>query len=54
MRSGLESVDGISNIQTDVPSRTCTFELDDETIDITAKLNELADTNEHIAGWIMN
>ena len=53
MRSALTKVEGVSDIETDVNDRICSFKLADANVDIEAKLNELADTNEHIKGWSM-
>ncbi len=51
MRSALSKVDGVSDIKTNVGSRLCTFKLASKDMDIEAKLDELARTNTHIAGW---
>ena len=51
MRSELEKVAGISNIKTDVASQTCTFHLADASLDINAKLDELASGNDHLKKW---
>jgi hypothetical protein len=47
----LKTVDGISDIQTDISNNLCTFKLKDKDLDIKAKLTEFAKTNTHIAGW---
>jgi hypothetical protein len=46
-------VPGVSNIETDVPTNTCKFYLADDKLDLKAKLDEFAKTNDHIAGWSM-
>ena len=51
MRGALTKVDGVSDIQTDVPNRLCTFKFATNRGDINAQLAKLAQTNEHIAGF---
>ncbi len=53
MRSALTKIDGVSDIETDIPSRICTFKLANNDLDIEAKLDELGESNTHIAGWSM-
>ena len=50
MRSALTDVAGVSNIKTDTATTSCEFALVGD-LDIEAKLTELAETNEHIAGF---
>ena len=53
MRSDLEKLPGISDIKTDVPTNIATFKLaaTGEEVDLKAKLDEFAKTNEHMADW---
>jgi hypothetical protein len=53
VRRDLVKIEGISDIATDVKSRTCTFRLNNDDIDLKSKLDEFAASNEHIAGWSM-
>ena len=50
MRSALK-LDGITDVETDIGERVCSFKVDHGAIDLTAKLNDLSKTNDHIAGW---
>jgi len=45
----LEKVDGIVDINTNTTDRTCSFKVTEPDLDYEAKLNELAETNEHLA-----
>lgn len=51
MRSALTKVEGITDLQTDVPSRMATFKVTDENLDVKAKLDEFSETNSHIRGF---
>jgi hypothetical protein len=51
VRSALSQVPGVAAIETDVANRICRFRLNNDDLDIRAKLEELATTNQHIAGW---
>lgn len=51
MRGDLAKVSGVTEIETDIKTTICKFKLDDPKLDIKAKLDELAKTNDHIAGW---
>ena len=42
---------GVSNIETDIETHVCKFYLADKKLDVKAKLDEFAKTNDHIAGW---
>jgi hypothetical protein len=53
VRSDLQRIDGISEIETDVRTSTCKFKLSNTSLDLAATLNEFARTNSHIAGWSM-
>ena len=48
MRSELAALDGISDIRTDLKTKSCTFKLANKELDLKAKLNELAQVNEHL------
>jgi hypothetical protein len=49
----LEKVDGITDIQTDPANRVCSFHVTKPELDYEAKLAELAQTNEHLAGYVI-
>ena len=51
MRGDLEKVPGVIDIVTDIETNTATFRYDPEQVDIDAKLTELGESNDHIAGW---
>ena len=51
MRSDLANIDGISDIKTDLKKRSCQFKLSNKDLDLTAKLEELAQGNEHLKGF---
>ena len=51
MRSDLANVEGVSNVQTDLKKRTCQFQLANKDLDLKAKLDELAQGNEHLKGF---
>jgi len=46
----LEKIDGVVEIETDVPGRTCTFKVKPD-FDYETKLAEFAETNEKLAGF---
>ncbi len=48
MRSELATLEGISDIRMDLKTKICTFKLDRKELDLKAKLNELAQGNEHL------
>ncbi len=48
MRSELATLDGISDIRTDLKSKVCTFKLANKELDLKARLSELAQGNEHL------
>lgn len=51
MRSALTKVDGISDIETNISERSCSFTAPAD-LDVEAVLNKFAEEgNEHIAGW---
>jgi len=45
----LATIAGVSDIETDIDSRTCSFKLSDPNVDIAAELARLAASNEHLA-----
>jgi hypothetical protein len=47
----LEKIDGVTEIETDIANRTCSFKLTKPDVDYKAKLEEFAKTNTHIAGY---
>jgi hypothetical protein len=47
----LEKIDGVTEIETDIANRTCSFKLTKPDVDYKAKLAEFAKTNTHIAGY---
>ena len=51
MRSDLAKVKGVSDIQTDIKKRICKFQLANKDLDLQAKLDELAQSNDHIKGF---
>ena len=51
MRGALTKSDGFSNVQTDLPNTTCTFEYTKSDGELKAHLDELAKSNSHIRGW---
>jgi hypothetical protein len=48
VRSELAALEGISDIRTDLKTKVCTFKLTHKKLDLPAKLNELAQGNEHL------
>lgn len=51
MRSDLANVEGVSDVQTDIKKRSCQFKLANKDLDLKAKLEELARSNDHIQGF---
>ena len=51
MRSDLQKLQGISEIKTDIPSRSATFKIAQNQADLKTKLDEFAKTNEHMKDW---
>ena len=51
MRSALQKIEGVSDIETNIGTHICKFKLSNTELDLVAKLGELAKTNSHIAGW---
>lgn len=49
MRSALSDL--VTNLETDTSTRICSFSVNLDELDIGNKLNTLAKTNSHIAGW---
>ncbi len=54
MRGDLKKIEGISEIKTDIKTTTASFKLDNPELDdeaLKAKLDEFAETNEHMKDW---
>ena len=51
MRGDLSKIDGIVDIQTNVPERICSFKITEPDVDYKSKLAEFAKSNEHLAGY---
>jgi copper chaperone CopZ len=51
VKSALTKVEGISVIDTDVPTRMCSISVTDKNLDVKAKLDELAESNSHMKGY---
>jgi hypothetical protein len=47
----LEKIQGVTDIETDIPNHMCSFKLTKPDVDYKAKLAELAQTNTHLAGY---
>lgn len=47
----MTKIDGISDIQTDIPKRTCSFKYAKSESELKAQLDEFAKTNSHIRDW---
>ena len=54
MRGALEKVDGITDIECDTKTTTCTFKAKKD-LDVDAKLDEIVESgNKHVKGWSRN
>ena len=54
MKGALAKVDGITDVNCDASTATCTFKAPKE-LDVDAKLTEIADGgNKHVQGWSKN
>jgi len=51
VRSDLAKIDGVTGIETNVTSRTCSFKLTKPDVDYKTQLDELSKTNEKLAGY---
>ena len=51
MRSDLQKIAGVSDIETDFRTRICKFNFSIDKTALLAKLDEFAKTNSHISGW---
>jgi copper chaperone CopZ len=51
VRTDLAKLDGVSDVETDVSGKSCTFKLGDQELDLEAKLQELAADNESLKGF---
>jgi hypothetical protein len=47
----VSKIDGVTDIQTDIPNRTCSFKLTKPDVDYRTQLEEFAKTNSHLAGY---
>ena len=54
VKGALEKVDGITDIECDTSTTTCTFKAKKD-LDVDAKLNEIVEAgNTHVKGWSRN
>jgi hypothetical protein len=44
-------VEGITDTETDVPTRMISITVTDKTLDVKSKLDELAESNSHMKGY---
>lgn len=51
VRSDLANVEGVSDVETDLKKQSCQFKLANKDLDLKAKLEELAQSNESIKGF---
>ena len=51
VRSDLEKIDGVENIETDTANRVASFSLTKSDVDYKTKLEEFAKTNTHLKGY---
>jgi hypothetical protein len=51
VRSDLAKIPQVKEVRTDIATRTCLILLKDKDFDIKTKLDELAKSNDHLAGW---
>jgi copper chaperone CopZ len=51
VRGDLVKIDGVTDIETDIANRTCSFKLTKPGVDYKAKLAEFAKTNSKLAGY---
>jgi hypothetical protein len=47
----LAKIDGVTDIQTDISGRLCSFKVTDPGVDYESKLAEYAKTNDHLADY---
>ena len=47
----MQKIDGLTNIETDVKNRVCSFKLTKPGVDYQSELAEFAKTNTHLAGY---
>lgn len=47
----MQKIDGVTEIETDIAKRTCSFKLTKPDVDYQAKLTEFAKTNTKLAGY---
>lgn len=53
MRSDLSAVQGVSEVETNLDDKTCTFQLEGD-LDVDQLLNELAASNNKMKDWSHN
>ena len=51
MRSDLAKVPEVKEVRTDLETKTAQILLKDKDFDIKAKLDELAESNDHLENW---
>jgi copper chaperone CopZ len=51
VRGDLEKIDGVTDIETDISGRSCSFKVTDPDVDYNSKLAEFAKSNEHLAEY---
>ena len=51
MRGDLSKIDGVVDIQTNVPNRICSFKVAKPDVDYKSQLAEFAESNKHLAGY---
>lgn len=47
----MQKIEGVTDVQTDIANRKCTFRLKDPGVEYEAKLAEFAKDNSHLAGY---
>ena len=47
----MAKIDGVEEINTDIPNRQCSFKLTKPDVDYESQLAEFAKTNTHLAGY---
>jgi hypothetical protein len=51
VRSDLQKIKGVYQIETDTKTNICKFSLANDEVDLKAKLDQFAKTNKHLAKW---
>ncbi|MDP7302703.1 MAG: hypothetical protein QGG09_06355 [Pirellulaceae bacterium] len=47
----MQKIDGVTDIETDIAGRLCSFKVTDPDVDYNSKLAEYAKSNEHLAEY---